>query len=261
MVAGSNKKLGFAVWQYFGIGFGSIIILGLTEFGGLSLFTGNSSSLALPNVISQQTDENKLHGEWQSSKDGTILAFSPEGKVLFWNPGSKPSKRFVVVARYEINTSVKPYQLDIIDQEQGKEFRSRAIFEFTPNAELQVTTSFLREQPRPTKIDPKESRQTLIFHKISNLVQVPTDFKIITLEEAGQSRINRARESEAKSSLGTVNRAQQAYQLENNYFASSINNLDVKFSLKFYNLRKDSGLGLTKKKIRLMYCYETAAPV
>jgi hypothetical protein len=24
---------------------------------------------------------------------------------------------------------------------------------------------------------------------------------------------------------------------------------------------KDSGLGLTKKKIRLMYCYETAAPV
>jgi hypothetical protein len=233
----NNKKLGLAVWQHFGIGFGSIITLGLTQLGGLSFLTKNSSSLALPNVISQQTDEDKLHGEWQSSKDGMILAFSPEGKVLFWDSNSKSSKKFAIVARYEINTSIKPYQLDIIDQEKGKEIRSRAIFEFTPNAELQITTTLLREQPRPIKIDPKESRQTSIFHKISNLVQVPADFKILSREQAGQSFINRARESEAKSSLGTVNRAQQAYQLENNHFASSINNLDVKLSLKFYNLR------------------------
>ena len=38
---------------------------------------------------------------------------------------------------------------------------------------------------------------------------------------------SKARESEAKTNLGALNRGQQIYQLENGGFASSINDLDV----------------------------------
>ena len=48
------------------------------------------------------------------------------------------------------------------------------------------------------------------------------------------NQIGKARGSEAKSSLGTINRSQQAYRLENNTFSNNITNLDSKISGKFY---------------------------
>jgi type IV pilus assembly protein PilA len=48
------------------------------------------------------------------------------------------------------------------------------------------------------------------------------------------NQIGKARGSEAKSSLGTINRSQQAYRLEQNTFAGNITNLDAKISGNFY---------------------------
>jgi type IV pilus assembly protein PilA len=48
------------------------------------------------------------------------------------------------------------------------------------------------------------------------------------------NQIGKARGSEAKSSLGTINRSQQAYRLENNRFAPAITNLDAKITGNFY---------------------------
>jgi type IV pilus assembly protein PilA len=48
------------------------------------------------------------------------------------------------------------------------------------------------------------------------------------------NQIGKARGSEAKSSLGTMNRSQQAYRLENNTFAVTSSLLDAKLSPKFY---------------------------
>jgi type IV pilus assembly protein PilA len=45
----------------------------------------------------------------------------------------------------------------------------------------------------------------------------------------------KARGSEAKSSVGTINRSQQAYRLEKSSFAGTLTNLDVKLSGKFYS--------------------------
>ena len=45
----------------------------------------------------------------------------------------------------------------------------------------------------------------------------------------------KTRASEARSSLGTINRSQQAYRLENSIFASSLTSLDAKVSGKFYS--------------------------
>jgi type IV pilus assembly protein PilA len=45
----------------------------------------------------------------------------------------------------------------------------------------------------------------------------------------------KTRGSEAKSSLGAINRAQQAYRLEQNTFATRVSNLDAKITGKFYS--------------------------
>jgi prepilin-type N-terminal cleavage/methylation domain-containing protein len=49
------------------------------------------------------------------------------------------------------------------------------------------------------------------------------------------NQIGKARGSEGKSNLGTINRAQQAYRLEQNTFATRVANLDAKITGKFYS--------------------------
>jgi type IV pilus assembly protein PilA len=48
------------------------------------------------------------------------------------------------------------------------------------------------------------------------------------------NQIGKARGSEAKSNLGTINRAQQAYRLENQSFAQTTANLDAKITGNFF---------------------------
>jgi type IV pilus assembly protein PilA len=48
------------------------------------------------------------------------------------------------------------------------------------------------------------------------------------------NQIGKARGSEAKSNLGTINRSQQAYRLEQNQFANALTSLDAKVTGKFY---------------------------
>lgn len=55
------------------------------------------------------------------------------------------------------------------------------------------------------------------------------------------SQAGRARGSEAKSALGTINRAQQAYRLERNIFSNDIDNLDVNITGKFYDYAATAG--------------------
>jgi type IV pilus assembly protein PilA len=48
------------------------------------------------------------------------------------------------------------------------------------------------------------------------------------------NQLGKARTSEAKLSIGSINRAQQAYRLENSEMANNLNLLDVKLTGKFY---------------------------
>jgi type IV pilus assembly protein PilA len=59
------------------------------------------------------------------------------------------------------------------------------------------------------------------------------------------NQIGKARGSEAKSSLGTINRSQQAYRLEANTFSTALTNLDAKISGKFYTYAVQSGATTT----------------
>jgi type II secretory pathway pseudopilin PulG len=49
------------------------------------------------------------------------------------------------------------------------------------------------------------------------------------------NQVGKARGSEAQSTLGIVNRAQQAFQLENHSFAKALKDLDVRISPKFFS--------------------------
>jgi type IV pilus assembly protein PilA len=55
------------------------------------------------------------------------------------------------------------------------------------------------------------------------------------------NQIGKARGSEAKSNIGTINRSQQAFRLENNVFASNLGSLDAKVSGKFYSYQLGTG--------------------
>ncbi len=55
------------------------------------------------------------------------------------------------------------------------------------------------------------------------------------------NQIGKARGSEAKSNLGTINRSQQAYRLEKNTFATQLDQLDARVTGKFYTYTVATG--------------------
>lgn len=55
------------------------------------------------------------------------------------------------------------------------------------------------------------------------------------------NQIGKARGSEAKSNLGTMNRSQQSYRLENNTFATNTTFLDARITGKFYTYAVTGG--------------------
>ena len=60
------------------------------------------------------------------------------------------------------------------------------------------------------------------------------------------NQIGKARGSEAKSNLGTINRAQQSYRLENSTFSGALTSLDAQISPKFYSYVPTGGQYTTK---------------
>jgi type IV pilus assembly protein PilA len=62
------------------------------------------------------------------------------------------------------------------------------------------------------------------------------------------NQIGKARGSEAKSNIGTINRSQQAYRLEQNTFSPALTNLDAKVSGRFYSYQV-AGAGATAASV------------
>jgi type IV pilus assembly protein PilA len=63
------------------------------------------------------------------------------------------------------------------------------------------------------------------------------------------NQIGKARGSEAKSNIGTINRSQQAYRLEKNTFSTTLGGLDAKISGKFYTYSVSSGSTATDASV------------
>lgn len=217
-------------------------------FLGLSLSIKHSKSYASQNI--RLNKANLLFGKWENPKNGLTLIITPEGKLFTWKT-RYIGKKVITKRSYELNTNVKPYQLDILYKIQGKEVRLKSFIEFPLENEMIMypyqkdtyhTDIDFGKNGKSSSKKVYQKIQPEIFHKISNQAMEPTGKYIFSPEEAEQAEDqeqqlqSHSRRNEGFNWLGVFVRAQQAYRLEHKRYAASTQVLDANFSLKFYNI-------------------------
>lgn len=233
----NQQKSSLPLWAWFIIGCGSTALLGLIGLVGLRIVTSQSVSVAMPGLRSKNSEADKLLGTWRSSRNSFFI-FAPNNRLVTWSSNAQGSFRNTAeLGKYEVNTSTMPYHLDFIIQIRGTELRQKLVFQFTSDKQIDLTAG-KNPNIRPTKIILGDSGNSIHLQKISNQTQPPQSIRVLTSEEIAkisEAESNRTKGVEAKSNLGTLGRAQQSFRLENNYFATSVSNLDARISGKFYS--------------------------
>ncbi|WP_299490662.1 type IV pilin-like G/H family protein [Acaryochloris sp. IP29b_bin.137] len=88
--------------------------------------------------------------------------------------------------------------------------------------------------------DPTTAKDKVIevpLTKVSDKTDLPENIKPVSLFDSITNQATKAREAAAKSELGAINRAQQAYRLENPTFASTYEELGIgRFDNEFYDI-------------------------
>jgi hypothetical protein len=80
---------------------------------------------------------NLLFGRWETSRSGLTLIITPKGELFTWKT-RYVGKKIITKLNYELNTKVKPYQLDIIHKIQGKEIRQKTFVEFSSENKMRA---------------------------------------------------------------------------------------------------------------------------
>jgi type II secretory pathway pseudopilin PulG len=128
---------------------------------------------------------------------------------------------------YQIGSNAQPMELDVT-QSDGQTWKT--IFEFTDSGQVRVEFIGLRPgEPRPTAF----TTGAILAEKVSNLTALPRNTRITNFV----NEQNKGSQSEGKQNLGTMNRAQQAYYLENEKFASRLEELGVGINPETENYR------------------------
>jgi hypothetical protein len=178
--------------------------------------------------------QTQLQGRWQAedsrSGEKLTLIFASDGQFFMILPFGE-AVPIALPFKYRIDTTPQPMHFDVILPEEKQEVLT--IFEFTDAGQLRLQLADTNPgQPRPKDFTP----QALVLEKISDETTLPPD--VVTpsdlegmqgesLKEEFERQAQQARESEGKFSVGAMNRTQQAYFLENNKFATSIEDLGV----------------------------------
>ncbi len=102
----------------------------------------------------------------------------------------------------------------------------------------------------------------LPLKKVSDSWQIPEGVAIIDVLDEYRNQGHKAIESEAKTYVGSINRAQQAYQLENSTFSRNIPNLNLgirqetdNYSYSVLSSSEFQGVALGKAKNQDMVSY------
>lgn len=173
------------------------------------------------NAIAQE-----LLGQWQA-KDPTTnevftFIFAPQGDLFVVLPAPDGSA-VAIKARYQINPTAQPMQLDI--QLSPKE-QALTIFDLTPEGKLRLELDGLTPgQPRP--IDFQSS--AIVFEKTSQATTVPENIEVIeleTLEDSGE-QASKTPEDEAKTYMYALTQVQQARYREVGKFATTIEEVSI----------------------------------
>lgn len=221
---------------------GSRLFLGLlsTTVIPLSIHAAHAQSSPTPSITPSSNplqsgdipaQQAKLNGQWQSknqvSGQGLTFIFTPDNKLFVLLPTASEN----LVAQqleYRIDPVPEPMQIDIIFP--GTNESVKTIFEFTSDGQLRLQVAGTNPgEPRPKAFSPNAT----LFQKVSDASTLPSNVQISDL----QTGINRAKQAEAKQYIGSMNRAQQAYYVENNKFAKEINDLGIGIETETKNYR------------------------
>lgn len=211
-----ETKTNLMPWQWALIGSGSTVILALAGLGLWNLVASKSPSNSSTSGASNTNLENitikRLVGQWQQ-KDSTRLIFTPEGKLFVIPSNSNEA----IESRYQVNDATQPNQLTILTL--GNQISRTVIFDFISDNQLRIDKS--------ASANSREfSSNTQLFQKVSDVTSLPLGIALVG-EEALLKQANKAKESEAKQYVGAMNRAQQAFFLENNQFGSDLDKLGL----------------------------------
>ncbi|MCV3217254.1 type IV pilin-like G/H family protein [Plectonema radiosum NIES-515] len=207
------------------------IIIGLLATLNTTVLAQNQNTPLPTQSQPGNTNVNqKLLGQWKakasSSSETLIFIFTPQGKLF-----SLPSSSSTPVAlefRYRINPNTKPMQLDVTIPTSAEPILT--IFEFLADGKMRLQLHDTNPgQPRPKAFYPN----AIIFEKISDATTLPENVQVFNGEPENQASSNPTMEGEVI--ITAMNRTQQAYYLENNKFATKIEQLAIATKLETDN--------------------------
>lgn len=212
----NNSNL--APWKWALIGAGSTLVLALAGFGLYNLLnpktssTSTSTSTSVANANPDNNVAKQLIGQWQGQISGqsVTLIFTQEGKLFILETPTSATEM-------EYQTNVNPQQKDL-DILVGGKITTRTIFDFTADGKLRLELDNIGES-RPTSF----SSNVKTFQKISEQTTLPANVQVVNL----QNQQNKARQTEAKQYVSSMNKAQQAFYAEYATFSSSIEKLGI----------------------------------
>lgn len=159
----------------------------------------------------------RLTGQWQlapsvSNTESLNFIFTADGKLYLVSTSQKSA----LALEYQVNTTNGQTYLDVL---QGG-FASRTTVDFSQKGQLilqqlAIPVAFQYSSPISGGFFLPNA---LFLNRISQDTNLPKDVEVTT----PQSGVNSARQSEARTYVGSMNRAQQAFFLEKNYFAGNL---------------------------------------
>jgi hypothetical protein len=166
----------------------------------------------------------QLMGQWQTKQpingDTLSLVFAPEGKgFLVFTPGTG-GKGFATEIQYKINSTPQPMHIDFILPGGGT---VQTLFELA-GKEMRVQLM----QTSPGKPRPTAFQGPTAMQKVSDATTLPPGVELTNPKQAAAPpQPALGPQDTARMYVGSMNRAQQAYFLENSKFAQKMEQLGL----------------------------------
>ena len=177
-------------------------------------------TISQPADSSEDTIAKKLLGQWENKDSlGTNInfIFTADGKLFLVMGIGEKSAAYPL--KYKINSTPNPMYLDITLPDNPQPVLT--IFDFTEDGQMWMQIEGTNPgQPRPTNF----STNVALFKKVSDNQTLPQNVEVI---DPNTEKPANNPDAEAKQIIGTMNRGQQAYFIENNKFAKTIPELQI----------------------------------
>ncbi|WP_228055513.1 type IV pilin-like G/H family protein [Lusitaniella coriacea] len=204
-------------WHYSLMAMSCVTMLALSGCG-LKDSSDSATSSLTQSVVAENPDIQKLLGTWEAeaeeAQETGKMIFAPEGILyLFISPSE------ALEGTYTIDSTTQPKHLNISFGEAEQVIST--IFEFPDTDRLQFANSSPGE-PRPTEF----GNRTLRLRKTAEVATLPQNVVVVSSDDI-ETEEKTAKQSEGKTNVGAMNRAQQAFFLEESQFTDALDELGI----------------------------------